>query len=153
MNWNGYRVGDAVQIRVSNEWPAGTVTEVWSNGVRVNPTGTSFGIAVSEPSMIRRQGEPGTVSHGTLRTQDLVRKFEREIFYLDPAGYDRMIDMFCAPQNGAHQDPNADYWQSELAANYLELLTTILDAMAPADHYFGAHPGDGSDFGFWEVES
>jgi hypothetical protein len=34
-------------------------------------------------------------------------------------------------------------------ADLLERLTDALSAVAPNYVYFGAHPGDGSDFGFW----
>ena len=39
------------------------------------------------------------------------------------------------------------------AEDYLyEVLFRWMDKIAPPGYYFGAHPGDGSDFGFWEIE-
>lgn len=41
----------------------------------------------------------------------------------------------------------------DFAVNVLnEDVNDFLNEIAPNGYYFGAHPGDGSDFGFWPVE-
>ena len=89
----------------------------------------------------------GTISHGTLRTPDLLEAFANELEWLttsanelveearavltlDRAGWSELVDS----EEGS------------------ELVTSLVDALndlAPAYCYFGAHEGDGSDFGFW----
>jgi hypothetical protein len=44
------------------------------------------------------------------------------------------------------------WWSSEDAQFLLESLFDELDAHAPEGYYFGAHPGDGSDYGYWANE-
>ena len=41
---------------------------------------------------------------------------------------------------------------AEALSRLVESLFNILDSIAPDGTYFGAHPGDGSDFGFWPYE-
>jgi hypothetical protein len=45
------------------------------------------------------------------------------------------------------------YYDTEDADFDLEELFDLLDNAAPAGHYFGSHPGDGSDYGFWESDA
>jgi hypothetical protein len=47
---------------------------------------------------------------------------------------------------------NSEWWDSEDAYSLLQELFDILESYAPEGFYFGSHPGDGSDFGFWEME-
>ena len=54
-------------------------------------------------------------------------------------------------------DPSADdsdeRWESDDMCYFLnEELFDILNDYAPGGYYFGSHPGDGSDFGFWTIE-
>lgn len=67
----------------------------------------------------------GTVIQGTHRPQDLIPAFLAEV----------------APEHG--------WWNSKDAACLLESLLDILNDHAPDGWYFGAHPRDSSDFGFW----
>ena len=81
----------------------------------------------------------GTVSHGTMRPEDLIPAFcdaLEELGDLHSATHVRR-----QWENGPLNDVDA-----------LDYLFDALDACAPAGYYFGAHPGDGSDYGFWEAE-
>lgn len=92
----------------------------------------------------------GTISHGTLRTQDLLRAFADEYKRLVPFnggglcseahGVADMIDTESLPQ---------DYESgAEIVNELIDALSEI--AAREGDYYFGATEGDGSDFGFWE---
>ena len=106
----------------------------------------------------------GSVSHGTLRPQDLIEAF-----------HDCLEDLqllnghvLCNVSNPLRKQVDeaigeASDWLSALEAEenasdenlpenadeVIEQLTDALNAFAPAYCYFGAHEGDGADFGFW----
>lgn len=82
--------------------------------------------------------KPGTVvSEGTLLPEDLVTNFAAAL---------RALGSPCElpPLDGLEQD---EVWM------WVEALMDELQVHAPAGHYFGAHPGDGACFGFWEEEA
>lgn len=74
----------------------------------------------------------GTVCDGTLQPRDLIPAFERTLETLG-----RNVEKF----QGDYESDDA-YWQ-------IEELIDHLCAVAPRYVYFGAHEGDGADFGFW----
>src|ERR1700722_4400848 len=89
----------------------------------------------------------GSVISATLREQDLIPAFEG---VLDVAGveYDRptSVDKLLLGQSLTDKE-------GEEAGFYLnETLFDLLNEVAPEGTYFGSHPGDGADFGFWESE-
>lgn len=105
--------------------------------------------------MTKQLGELGTVSHGTMRPQDLIPAFLSELERLDPAAYQQVMIPgagFPAVPNHALEDEDADWWQSEDCGFVLDELFDALNEFAPEGAYFGAHPGDGSDYGFWMAE-
>lgn len=93
-----------------------------------------------------------SVSHGTLRRQDLIPAFLTAI--RDTPEYEQMIAAPFGPIPAWVEDEGDDceWWESEEAGFLLEELFDALDSYAPDGYYFGAHPGDGSDFGFWQSE-
>lgn len=69
-----------------------------------------------------------TISHGTMRPEDLIPKLLEVLEELNPeAG-------------------------QEAQSQFLSELFDLLDQEAPEGFYFGSHPGDGSDYGFWQME-
>lgn len=47
---------------------------------------------------------------------------------------------------------NDEFWDSEDATEFCNELFELADKYAPDGYYFDAHPGDGSDFGYWKCE-
>ncbi len=95
----------------------------------------------------------GTVIHGTMRPQDLIPAFLNVLRKIAPDAYAQMI-VSGGPIPAYVQDDgdSSDWWNGDDAAALLEGLFDTLDEHAPEGHYFGAHPGDGSDYGFWPSE-
>ena len=87
----------------------------------------------------------GSVSRATLRTEDLIPSFLWECNHLHLSRDER------AKVREIERNAKAeDYYESEDADWDLnETLFAILDNHCPVGCYFGAHPGDGSDFGCW----
>jgi hypothetical protein len=104
--------------------------------------------------MGNKKGRPGSVSSGTIRAYDLVRAFGLELESLDPAVHEQLFDPPNAPAPvpcEADGDESHAFWASEAADSLLEALEQALNERAPEGHYFGAHPGDGADYGFWPL--
>ncbi len=93
-----------------------------------------------------------SVIHGTLRNCDLVPVFLDVI--KDTAEYAQMVVNNSLPS--VITEPCAsEYdhrWEDEEMLYFTDELFDILDSYAPDGYYFGAHVGDGSDFGFWSSE-
>ena len=77
------------------------------------------------------QFQLGSISTGTLRTEDLLPAFVSALEALGGA-----ID------TGDWNDPEQATWD-------MEALTDALQTLCPPFVYFGTLEGDGSDFGFW----
>ena len=105
----------------------------------------------------------GTISHGTLRPQDLIPVFIdvldeliEEATFADGADHPQRVAEVAGMQNNLgnieRESVNDPTYFEEACDWDLAWLFDRLDEFAPDGHYFGAHPGDGSDFGFWPHE-
>jgi len=91
----------------------------------------------------------GTVIHGTLRPQDLLPAFVELIDFVAPAvAAQIMVNGGAIPAHAA-EDEYDEWWESDECQHRVEEMFDVLNDYAPEGYVFGAHPGDGSDFGFW----
>lgn len=89
-----------------------------------------------------------TVIHGTHRPQDLVPAFLSVL--RDTAEYAQIL---VAPMSFIPSEEDDPRWESCDMCYFLnEELFDLMNNYAPEGYYFGAHPGDGSDFGYWKSE-
>lgn len=95
-------------------------------------------------------GTIGSISHATLRTGDLLEAFA---FELERLNGKRAVG---APHSALHiLISDALEWDEDKADpddTGPDMVAELIDALgehAPPYCYFGAHEGDGSDFGFW----
>lgn len=108
----------------------------------------------------------GSISHGTMRTEDLIPAFLSQLEHELKHGpkQDRTtrkrhaaivrdvtarFDAYQADENNADND----YFQNGDDDEDLATLVDALEEYAAPYFYFGAHPGDGSDYGYWLSES
>lgn len=99
----------------------------------------------------------GSVSCGTMREEDLIPEFCYQLKSLA-----KQTGIVPAKTRKEHlkmvreieeRVKNDDYFKSEDAGFDLnESLFDALDEYAAPYFYFGAHPGDGADYGFWLSE-
>ena len=95
----------------------------------------------------------GTISHGTSKTDDLLEAFGWELQHLSDDADHQALAMVA--RSRAHYFPWNDLPEGETVEETdddAELVSALIDALnelAPPYCYFGAHEGDGSDFGFW----
>lgn len=85
---------------------------------------------MNQKPKITHQPEIGSVSTDTLKESDLIEAFKDVYEYL-----------------------TGEVWHVTACDD--EEVGELLDALnqlCPENMYFGPHPGDGADFGFWEFE-
>ena len=94
--------------------------------------------------------QPGSVSCGTLRREDLIPAFVDVLLDIEPYNElgERMNDLL----NNQTQEQFEEYVGSDDAYWDLDELFDELDELCGPTMYFGAHPDDPADFGFWFTE-
>jgi len=85
-----------------------------------------------------------SVTHATLNTRDLVPVFAELVREINPQAGVRVPDPLPSLEN--------PWWDSDDCCDLLADLIDELDRHSPEGCYFGAHKGDGSDFGWWSIE-
>ena len=85
----------------------------------------------------------GSISQGTLRLQDLIPTLLEHLKKLEGK------TTWSAPFWDENLEDDDPYWSSNEAEYDLGDLFEELNKLAPLGAYFGSHPGDGADFGFW----
>jgi hypothetical protein len=87
-----------------------------------------------------------SLSHGTMKTVELVTSFMDFLSDVHDECdiYSEFVDIQEQVENAQDLDDlehilNEDIWN-------------LLNKIAPDGCYFGGHPGDGIDYGFWEKE-
>lgn len=97
--------------------------------------------------MLSQEFANTSVSHATMRPEDLIPTFASflngYVVQNDPANeYAELVNEAMA----------FTAFDTEEAHYLLEELFDALNEVSPYDCYFGSHPGDGSDYGFWTAE-
>lgn len=90
----------------------------------------------------------GSVSSGTMRPEDLIPSFVDELRSQSPCKREHR-KLAREIESRLNQD---GYYESEDADYDLESLFDALDTYCAPYFYFGAHPGDGADYGYWLSE-
>lgn len=98
-------------------------------------------------------GNLGTLIHGTLRQEDLLRAFYDEVVRLmrenGDTPSDNPMSVMVRAKKVLEDFDNAP--ADEVAELSQELFELLNEEYAPPYCYFGAHEGDGADIGFWPL--
>lgn len=82
----------------------------------------------------------GTLIHATLLPRDLFRAFRGEVIRLGGKG-----------PKGVPTVPKDEWYETEKCQEMIsEMENTLNEIASKHEMRFGAHEGDGSDFGFWK---
>ena len=85
------------------------------------------------------------MSHGTLIERDLAESFTDMAKLIAP---ERAEEIDALYREFIEAEDAEDFETSGYILN--ERIYDLMDELAPEGYYFGSHPGDGSDFGYWE---
>jgi hypothetical protein len=91
----------------------------------------------------------GSVSHGTMRNEDLIPVFADTLESLLKNKSDEGSGVWGSCRDLIAAAREIEDFGSENADEVLNDLFGALDCFAPPFFYFGSNLGDGSDFGFW----
>jgi hypothetical protein len=97
----------------------------------------------------------GSVTYGTLKPDELLMAFSDQLQVMDGQRASEIrkehANVFEALPQLCNDARDGQRLLMD-AGECLQALHDALNACAPEGLFFGSHPGDGSDFGFWPVE-
>ena len=93
----------------------------------------------------------GSISSGTMREEDLIPCFLDEI-NITPDNETSIASIRERIDFAEDEDNSYEYYGTDEANFDLHELFELLEEQAPPYFYFGSHPGDGADYGFWLTE-
>jgi hypothetical protein len=98
---------------------------------------------------VKHLANVGSISSGTMRNEDLIPDFLWELEHLAKRNHNKLhLTLVEEIQNRI--DTIEDYFDTEEASYDLnDDLFEALNEYAKPFCYFGSHPGDGAEFGFW----
>ena len=91
----------------------------------------------------------GSISTGTLRTEDLLEAFAWELNYLAKQEPQNHAHLLLASEADTQFSDDMTDEEYEQASYVVQDLQDALNEYCPPFVYFGTLPGDGADFGFW----
>ncbi|MGA7239440.1 MAG: hypothetical protein WBY44_27410 [Bryobacteraceae bacterium] len=99
--------------------------------------------------MAHKNRNIGSISSGTMRSEDLIPTFIYELKRQRPMRrqHKQLV------RDVEQRMESDDYYSGDDASDDLESLFDALGEYAPEHFYFGSHVGDGADYGFWLCES
>ncbi len=89
------------------------------------------------------------VNYRSLRSEDLIPAFLELLKGIDD---DFITESYCEIPYDAQFDDEHDFWESEQSIWIMECIVDRLNDYTPEGYYFGAHEGNGSDFGVWKYD-
>lgn len=94
----------------------------------------------------RKRVNLGSISSGTMRAEDLIPTFISELRAQRPLhrSHRKVIRSIEADMRGP-----GEFFEDGDASEAVNELMDALGDYAPEGFYFGSHPGDGADYGFW----
>ena len=91
-------------------------------------------------------GYAGSISHGTLRTRDLLDSFESVLIELSD---NKQLKTEVSEMLAFGED-EIEYGDKACEAAWLlESVFDEMESLAPSGYYFGSTEGDASDYGYW----
>lgn len=99
--------------------------------------------------------KPGSIVWGSCRTFDLVAPLLNVLLghylYDETGKLDEIKGLYkCIPED-AYNDDTHPFWTSDECYEFLQEIFDEMNEIAPEGHYFGAHEGDGADYGYWVI--